>query len=126
MIYYATYNENGDYTGFYTKEIHGDNIPEPNIALTEEQWSEAQSNRCRVINGVHTVVPVTQEEEIDKSWAILRSTRDFLLKDCDWTILPDSPFSEEKKQEWVVYRQALRDLPQTVDINNIVYPEKPL
>jgi hypothetical protein len=37
----------------------------------------------------------------------------------------DSPLTEEKKQEWQTYRQALRDLPQTVDINNIEFPKKP-
>lgn len=126
MNYYATYNEIGDYTGFYTIEIHGENIPEPNIVLTEEQWSQAQSSRCRVINGVHTVIPITEEEELNKKWAILRSERNNLLKETDWIILPDSPFSESKKQEWITYRQALRDLPSVVDINNVIYPEKPL
>lgn len=125
MIYYATYDSNGDYTGFYTKEIHGDSIPTPNIELSEEQWSEAQSNRCRVINGVHTIVPTTQEEEDSKKWAILRAERDYLLSQCDWTQFPDSPLSSEKKAEWASYRQALRDLPSTVDINNVVYPNKP-
>ena len=125
MIYYATYDSNGDYTGFYTEEIHGENIPTPNIELSEAQWSEAQSNRCRVINGVHTIVPTTQEEEDSKRWAILRAERDYLLSQCDWTQFPDSPLSTEKKAEWATYRQALRDLPSTTDINNVVYPNKP-
>lgn len=125
MVYYATYDDNGNYTGFYTEEIHGSNIPEPNIELTEAQWDEAQGVRCRVINGVHTVVPFTTQEETDKKYAILRSERDLLLYQCDWTQFADSPLSSEKKAEWVVYRQALRDLPSTVDIDNIVYPTKP-
>jgi hypothetical protein len=125
MIYYATYDNNGDYTGFYTKEIHGDNIPTPNIELSEDQWSEAQSNRCRVVNGVHTVIPTTAQEETEKKYAILRSERDYLLSQSDWTQFADSPLSSEKKSEWAVYRQSLRDLPSTVDINNIVYPNKP-
>ena len=125
MIYYATYDSNGDYTGFYTKEIHGENIPTPNIELTEDQWSEAQSNRCRVISGVHTIVPTTTQEETEKKYAILRSERDYLLSQSDWTQFPDSPLSSDKKAEWASYRQALRDLPSTADINNVVYPNKP-
>ena len=125
MIYYATYDNNGDYTGFYTKEIHGENIPTPNIELSEEQWSEAQSNRCRVINGVHTIVPTTTQEETEKKYAILRSERDYLLSQSDWTQFADSPLSSDKKAEWATYRQALRDLPSTADINNVVYPNKP-
>ena len=42
MTYYAHYNpENGTIQGFYTKKLHGGNIPLPNIALTEEQWKAA-------------------------------------------------------------------------------------
>ena len=60
MIYYATFNETGNYTGFYTKEIHGDNIPTPNVELTEEKWQEATTGRYKLIDGVHTHNPFTQ------------------------------------------------------------------
>lgn len=125
MNYYATYDDNGNYTGFYTEEIHGDNIPTPNIVLTEAQWQEAQSNRCKIIDGVHTLNPFTSEELLAKDYKILRSQRNYLLKESDWTQMPDSPLADAKKQEWSIYRQQLRDLPSTVDINNIVYPTKP-
>lgn len=36
-------------------------------------------------------------------------TRNKLLESSDWTQLPDAPSA--KKQEWAIYRQALRDLP---------------
>lgn len=126
MIYYATYNEQGDYTGFYTEEIHGDNIPTPNIQLTEDQWLEANNSRCKVVNGVHTLNPMTEEELLDVKYTRLRGERDYLLKQSDWTQFNDSPLSSDKKAEWALYRQALRDLPNTVDINNIVYPTQPV
>ena len=126
MIYYATYNEQGDYTGFYTEEIHGENIPTPNIQLTEDQWLEANNSRCKVVNGEHTQNPITEDELLDIKYARIRSERDYLLKQSDWTQFNDSPLSVEKKTEWATYRQALRDLPNTVDINNIVYPTKPI
>ena len=44
---------------------------------------------------------------------IFRAVRNKRLADCDWTILPSSPLSAEKQDEWKVYRQALRDLPKT-------------
>ena len=38
---YAHYNSNsGIILGFYADDVH-DSIPEPNIALTDEQWQEA-------------------------------------------------------------------------------------
>ena len=42
----------------------------------------------------------------------LRHERNLRLSLCDWTVLPDSPLTEEKKNEWKVYRQKLRDLPK--------------
>jgi len=59
----------------------------------------------------------------------LREKRNDLLAKCDWTQLPDSPLSQEQKQAYVVYRQALRDLPaqfQNInDISEVVWPEEP-
>jgi len=47
----------------------------------------------------------------DLKVAKIKPKRDQLLVDSDWTQLPDSPLTEEKKNEWRVYRQALRDYP---------------
>jgi hypothetical protein len=41
----------------------------------------------------------------------LRKERDRRLTMCDWTQVPDSPLSAEKKAEWATYRQELRDFP---------------
>ena len=40
----------------------------------------------------------------------VRIERKYTLMDCDWTQLPDVILSEEKKIEWNIYRQALRDV----------------
>jgi hypothetical protein len=40
----------------------------------------------------------------------LRGQRESLLKNSDWTVMPDSPLSDSKKTEWTTYRQALRDI----------------
>ena len=42
-----------------------------------------------------------------------RVERNKRLSDCDWTQVNDCQLSETKIQEWKVYRQALRDLPET-------------
>jgi hypothetical protein len=46
-----------------------------------------------------------------------RMQRDNLLASCDWTQVEDVALSSELKQSWATYRQALRDLPSTVDEN---------
>jgi len=56
----------------------------------------------------------------------MRSMRDNLLSASDWTQVPDSPLTYEKKTEWATYRQALRDLPaNTTDPRNPTWPTKP-
>jgi hypothetical protein len=40
----------------------------------------------------------------------VRDKRDRLLKESDWSQLPDVPLSDAKKEEWATYRQALRDI----------------
>lgn len=53
-----------------------------------------------------------------------RLQRDSLLKDSDWTQLPDAP--NDTKTAWATYRQALRDLPQQSGFpNNITWPTAP-
>jgi hypothetical protein len=127
MEYFGIYNNNGEYEGFYPTDIWDiKDIPTENrIQLTKEQWLEGVTLDCRVINGVHTVIETTQEELDDRAYAILRENRNKLLAESDWTQMPDSPLTDAQKQAWATYRQSLRDLPDTVDINNIVYPEKP-
>jgi hypothetical protein len=36
--------------------------------------------------------------------------RQILLRNSDWTQLPDSPLSDKKKEEFAVYRNKLRDI----------------
>ena len=51
---------------------------------------------------------MSQEEKINE-W--VRRPRDFYLNKSDWTQMPDSPLTEEKKAEWAAYREQLRNLP---------------
>jgi hypothetical protein len=51
------------------------------------------------------------EEVLEEWWAErMRLHRDRLLKESDWTQLPDAPVDREA---WATYRQALRDFPAT-------------
>jgi hypothetical protein len=82
------------------------------------------------------IIQFTQAEEDawdaeEKEWndaaparamAALRKERNAKLADTDWWAMPDSPAMSEAQTQ---YRQDLRDLPSTVDINNIVWPSKP-
>lgn len=47
----------------------------------------------------------------DSAMANIRSQRNQLLKDCDWTQIADCTVD---KAAWATYRQALRDLPSSI------------
>lgn len=84
----------------------------------------------------HIGVPPTQSykwDYISESWKLnletlaaeVRENRNRLLAMSDWTQLPDSPLTDEKKVEWLTYRQALRDFPEIGDLENQVWPIAP-
>lgn len=57
-------------------------------------------------------------------WERIRIYRDELLKVSDWRLTADAPWD---KSEWIIYRQALRDLPSTQsDPSKIVFPNAPV
>lgn len=63
------------------------------------------------------------EVQSDRAWAAVRVERDRLLAACDWTQVADAPVDASV---WAVYRQALRDVPQTFDDPaEVVWPEVP-
>jgi hypothetical protein len=67
-----------------------------------------------------------EEDKPVQAMARLRTERNTLLTESDWTQYNDSPLTDEVKAEWTVHRQALRDLPaNTDDPANPTWPEAP-
>lgn len=73
---------------------------------------------------------------VDKSPEDIAATEELLMKQVraerfqkllhsDWTQLPNAPLTTEKKSEWETYRQVLRDFPNTVQLDNIIWPVEP-
>jgi hypothetical protein len=59
------------------------------------------------------------------TWKQVLSKRDKALHDSDWTMIPGCTVDQHA---WAVYRQILRDIPQTFegrDPLEIIWPEKP-
>jgi hypothetical protein len=70
------------------------------------------------------VEPLTAEElqsRIDTQWQIVRTQRNQMLKDSDWTQLSDSPVS---RILWAIYRQELRDITKQSDPFSIEWPSQ--
>jgi hypothetical protein len=60
-------------------------------------------------------------------WKELRQERNKRIAQTDYLAISDYPHpTEEARQAWLDYRQALRDLPaNTTDPSNPIYPEAP-
>jgi hypothetical protein len=71
-------------------------------------------------DGTFTQLWIENEIPIaEKRVRFMDRTRFNLLYQSDWTQAVDSPLSAEKKAAWAEYRQALRDLPVTVNWETI-------
>lgn len=73
-----------------------------------------------------TVAPKTDEElaaDLASKAAKIRSQRNTLIANTDWTQLSDSPVD---KQAWATYRQALRNIPEQAGFPAlVVWPKDP-
>lgn len=73
-----------------------------------------------------------EELMLEEPMKRLRIHRDILLQKSDWVVLSDVTLSEKKKNAWLEYRQALRNLPNTANpeidgpfIKNVDWPTPP-
>ena len=108
-------------------EVHSvQQTPKPN-----DYTKNISEGTPELIDGVYTQVwnqtDATQEEidtKIENQWEQIRVARNEILKECDWTVLPDSPVSASI-EEWKTYRQQLRDVTSQSNPFEIVWPTHP-
>ena len=88
------------------------------VVLTDAEIAQRQAEEQAWLAGA-----------FDRAMVALRSKRNALLKDSDYTVLADSVLTAAKKSEWMNYRTALRNLTQgltTVEqVNSVAFPVKP-
>ncbi len=87
----------------------------------------ADDAECYVCTKMQVVKKRQQPLHFNK--VALRSARNRLLANSDWTQLPDVPLSRKCKRAFEEYRQDLRDLPQIygvdADIDEVSFPTPP-
>jgi hypothetical protein len=76
---------------------------------------------CCVVD-VELLTAEELQARVDTQWQTIRTQRNQMLKDCDWTQLADSPVD---RAAWAAYRQALRDITVQSDPFNIEWPVAP-
>lgn len=112
--------DTGEITGFVSCPA---NHIEQQIKGGEDFYLDCPMTATHIIDGE----PVTITPLADPAAALskIRAIRNTLLTNCDWTQIPDAPLSLPQVSAWKVYRQALRDFPDTADPENPVWPVRP-
>jgi hypothetical protein len=94
----------------YTK-----NIIEGTPVLTDgvyyQNWIQTDASQAEI------------DYRVENQWFIVRTQRNELLSECDWTQLADIP--SETKELWQTYRQTLRDITSQSNPFSINWPVKP-
>jgi len=133
-MYLAKFNSNGSRITSIVEGVHFSTDEEKKkytddgfIEISDEdQELYVTNNYIRGTDGKPQEKPAyvpTTEEKI----ASIRSKRNKLLADSDWTdtLSAKNRLVETKYAEWQTYRQALRDITNSTDLDNIVYPTIP-
>lgn len=115
-----TVNEN-----LYTSEFH----------ILEIENAPEKKKAVEVLVGEEIEIQPEDLEDVSsidsKILEDVRAKRDQLLKDSDFTQVADAPYTTQEKEDWATYRQALRDLPASLNLTNIgsvedvQFPAKP-
>jgi len=95
----------------YTKNIE-EGVPELVNGKYYQRWETTNASEEEI------------ENRIIQKWAEIRQHRNELLKECDWTVLPDSPVGDTIN-DWIIYRQELRNVTSQSNPFNIIWPTQP-
>lgn len=108
--------------------LSDDGVELRSFDLTGYQAARSLSANQAVL---YAVAPSQQEEPSEEELAAqlaeqVREQRNELLEATDWTQLADSPLDGADMESVVLYRQALRDVPQQAGFpHEVVWPEMP-
>lgn len=104
-------------------------------AFPKYRWETAEITAAKNLvnhSAVATFQPTPQPELAVTTHSQLapeaqaRIERNILLLRSDWAVLSDAPLSDAKKAAYLVYRQALRDVPEQSGFpDNITWPTIP-
>ena len=88
-------------------------------------WKEEIGNKLKEQDIFNECERLLKEQKgIPTTMDSVRQKRNALLKESDWVGLADAVV--KNKEQWLSYRQALRDLPQSFSSpQEVIWPEKP-
>ena len=108
--------------GWYTKDVHGNNIPTPNVEVTDDVWKKSLEDAANAY--VDNKFVYKDFSTNDEKAASIRIIRNQLLEQSDWTQANDVNLSNDA--DWKTYRQALRDISKQSGFpTDVTFPTKP-
>ena len=98
--------------------VYGQKVPDTHVLVDlPEEFNGAPETAkiTREQNGTYTFTLDNEAVEARNRYLLqdMITERNKQLTASDWTQIPDSPITDEQKQLWQTYRQALRDFPNT-------------
>lgn len=110
--------------GFFMDEIHS-SIPEDSIEITEKEREimiDQMNNHNKKVVIVNDKITF-EDVVIPVSWEEIRSKRNRLLRETDYTQMTDWPGN---KVPWFNYRKELREIPQKYqNPEDVIWPTPP-
>ena len=109
----------------------------PNLQFTisalEEDRSQVDWDSFKISEANTSIVPSIEEIEAKRTELLaaaplrtLREERNKRLLETDWIVARAYETNQSIPQEWIDYRQALRDITESYSsLQNVVWPEKP-
>jgi hypothetical protein len=86
---------------------------------------EGKPLKVSVVDDVY-VISLDADTVTAAAWTQLRAERNRRLAATDWVALSDAHLSQDRKDAWFAYRQALRDLPdELTDPTQVEWPLDP-
>lgn len=104
--WYETWGEIEYMDGKENEKIQDLGVYKKILTIFENEKLRIENERLEEIERI--------ENETDW-WEELRFIRNEKLNLSDWSMMIDSPLSESDKNEWKIYRQYLRDLPENIE-----------
>ena len=89
--------------------------------------------RYKVVDGEYIELTAEEIQEhndraaaADLDFSMVRIERNSKLSQSDWTQIADAKLGDHTAEEWVTYRQELRDLPSKHSkVSEVVWPDDP-
>jgi len=123
----------------FSLPLRADDLAAYGVAEAEPSPPPEVNNNLEKINGFEwkkkdgkwiqswIVIPLSDEEKEERfalQTSAMRTHRNVLLQNCDWTQLPDAPVDAAA---WASYRQALRDVTSQPGFPwDVQWPEAPV